>query len=475
MRPPHHHDPIPSSWETGTLVLVPSLSFPVEELVKITGIDYYEERLLCAILALGCDQTRLVYVTSRPVDPQVVDYYLSFLAEPVSARSRLHLVAVNEAGPRPLSEKLLEHPDVLAEVVGLVASDPTARLVAFNVTEREAALASALGLPLDGAPADRVFLGSKTGSRRVARRAGVRIQAGEEELRSAADVTAALGRLRRRGQANQAVIKLNHGFSGQGSALVELAGVTGAAQDAPTTFCADGEHWSTYEAKIVREGAIVEEVMDDPWASPSVQLRVSPGGEVEVVSTHDQVLGGAGGQVYLGCRFPAHVDYRMPISRAALAVGRVLADEGVVGPFGIDFLVRGEAGNVEVVLSEINLRMGGTTHPFWMARLATGGRYDQERGELEVGSQTRCYVASDNLKVAGLAGRSPGEIIEALRQAGLAFDAERGRGVTLHLLGAVSGHAKLGATCIAEDLDAATELFAELGRALEILSTTARP
>jgi hypothetical protein len=31
---------------------------------------------------------------------------------------------------------------------------------------------------------------------------------------------------------------------------------------------------------------------------------VTPTGEVEIVSTHDQLLGGPSGQSYLGCRFP---------------------------------------------------------------------------------------------------------------------------------------------------------------------------
>ena len=43
--------------------------------------------------------------------------------------------------------------------------------------------------------------------------------------------------------------------------------------------------------------------------SPSVQLRVTPLGEVELLSTHDQVLGGPSGQSYLGCRFPADFGY----------------------------------------------------------------------------------------------------------------------------------------------------------------------
>ena len=51
--------------------------------------------------------------------------------------------------------------------------------------------------------------------------------------------------------------------------------------------------------------------------SPSVQLRVLPDRSVELLSTHDQLLGGASGQSYLGCIFPADPAYSRLISAPA--------------------------------------------------------------------------------------------------------------------------------------------------------------
>src|SRR5947208_1981865 len=145
-----------------------------------------------------------------------------------------------------------------------------------------------------------------------------------------------------------------------------------------------------------------------PDRPPSVQLRIAPGGTFEVVSTHDQVLGGPEGQVYLGCRFPADPDYRLAIQDNAMRVAKELAANGVLGSFGIDFLVAHGHGGNAVYLSEINLRMGGTTHPFWMARLVTGGRYDTETGELIGADGTpKRYVATDNIKESSLMGLTP--------------------------------------------------------------------
>ena len=147
-------------------------------------------------------------------------------------------------------------------------------------------------------------------------------------------------------------------------------------------------------------------------------------------------------------------------------MAEVLAAEGVVGAFGIDFLVT-DSG--EVSLSEINLRMGGTTHPFWMARLATGADYDPLTGEMRVegGGGTRCYLATDNLKSSRLVGRTPAEVIATVDKSALAFDAATGIGVTLHLLGALPVAGKMGVTCIAETTEQADAMYQDVLVALD--------
>lgn len=168
------------------------------------------------------------------------------------------------------------------------------------------------------------------------------------------------------------------------------------------------------------------------------------------------------GQVYIGCRFPADPSYRMTIQNNAARVGQILADQGVIGTFGIDFLVApGRRGNA-VYLSEINLRMGGTTHPFWMAKLVTNGTYDHATGELLTRTGPKRYLASDNLMSPEWIGQGPAQLIDAVRQAGLSYDHETGTGVLLHLLGALREHGKFGVTCIADTLADAEALYDSL-------------
>ncbi|HWC13546.1 MAG TPA: peptide ligase PGM1-related protein [Actinomycetota bacterium] len=461
-----------SDLDRGCIVVLPSLTFPVEELRKIIGISRYEERLLCLVLLLDQPELEVVFVTSLPVDPVVVDYYLSFLRDPAGGRRRLTMVSLDDPDPRPLSEKLLQQPAAMDRLRAAI-DRKDAYLLPFTVTAAERAIATEIGTPLYGARPGLAYAGSKSGSRHVAREAGVEVLPGSEDLHSVEALNAAIELLRHdHADVTEVVIKLNYGFSGQGNVVVNLADWNGSVLYAPTAFCAGEESWDSFIPKIERDGGIVEEmVRDDTMHSPSVQLRVGVDGSVEIVSTHDQVLGGPDDQVYLGCRFPAQASYRAEIQQAGERIAKILAAKGVVGSFGIDLLVRRGDRDLDVYLSEINLRLGGTSHPFYMARFATGGTYDAATGELLVDGSPRAYVATDNLKSEAYKGLPAARLLEELRARELAFDPSSRTGVTLHLLGTLSEHGKLGATCIALSIAAADDLYADLVATLDELTS----
>ena len=100
----------------------------------------------------------------------------------------------------------------------------------------------------------------------------------------------------------------------------------------------------TYDAYVEDSpsaAAIVEErINGDDFRSPSVQLRVTPLGELELLSTHDQLLGGPSGQSLPRLRLPRRPRTTPPRSRARPSkVGERLAEEGVIGRFALDFVV----------------------------------------------------------------------------------------------------------------------------------------
>ena len=105
--------------------------------------------------------------------------------------------------------------------------------------------------------------------------------------------------------------------------------------------------FDVYLAKFAEGAGIVEERIVGPeLESPSVQLRVLPGGAVELLSTHDQLLGGASGQSYLGCVFPAAPEYaRLDHRSMPRRSGGGWPTQGALGRFAIDFVVvRGADG-----------------------------------------------------------------------------------------------------------------------------------
>ena len=460
-----------SDLDDGTIVVLPSISFPSVELQKIVGIQYYEERLLFMTLLLAKPSLRMVFISSVPIEESVIDYYLGFLPDPAEARQRLELVSVNEHEPRSLSAKLLDRPDVLGQVAAARGSGD-AYIVPFNVTLAEMEIAKLLKAPLYGPHPDLVALGSKSGSRAVARAAGVPLLEGEENVSSLAEIESALAHLReQRPEAKAAVIKLNNGFSGQGNAIIDLDTMTFPIDASPTVFCAEEEEWSGFASKIEDEGGVVEELVREPgMMSPSVQMRIAPDGTYEIVSTHDQILGGPDGQVYLGCRFPARPEYRLTIQDHAANVAKVLAARGIIGSFGIDFIVVPNGPEYDVYLSEINLRLGGTTHPFLMTRLVTGGRYDVSTGDLLVDDRRKFYIATDNLKSDSYKGISPPALIAALDERKLSYDPATKTGVLLHLLGALRDYGKVGVVCIADSTEDADALYEQVQGTLEYLA-----
>lgn len=80
-----------SSDAPGTSVIVPSLTLDTEELTKLNGASYYEERLLLLLIRLRNPRAHVVYVTSQPVDPLILDYYLNLLAGVPASHARTRL------------------------------------------------------------------------------------------------------------------------------------------------------------------------------------------------------------------------------------------------------------------------------------------------------------------------------------------------------------------------------------------------
>jgi hypothetical protein len=466
-----------------TVVIVPSLSMDPRELQKVAGFYHYEERQLVNLMLLQQPQTKVIYVTSQALDPVVVDYYLSLLPGIPSshARKRLVMLDCNDRSLRSLSQKIIERPRLMERIRTEVLAPERAHIVCFNSTPWERTLSVRLGLPLHSVDPALSDLGTKSGCRETFREAGVTLPFGFERLQTPKDISVALAEIKKRDpQARRAVVKLNEGFSGEGNALFYYgdldAGLTTDELAAriidrlPTLkFEAPNETWDAFAAKFQEMQGVTEAFVEgEVKTSPSVQCRVNAIGEPQVISTHDQVLGGPSGQVYLGCTFPAADEYRMSIQHEGARIATALAKKGVVGRFGIDFVsVRKPDHSWEHHAIEVNLRKGGTTHPFLTLKFLTGGNYNLDDGLFYAQSgRPKYYYSTDTVQSERYKGLRAEDLVDIAVYHGLHFHGPTERGVVFHLIGALSEFGKLGVVSIGDNLQQARFLYKQ---ALQVL------
>lgn len=454
-----------------TIVVVHSISFDVpDQLIPV--FPAYEERFLCLVLSLlRAPKSRVVYVTSQPIHPRVLDYYFSLVPEldTAEARGRFEAVSLVDARNESLSRKLLARPGAIERIKRLIGEPEVAMVVPFCMTKDEVGLAEALQLPIYGCDPALGWLGSKTGSRRVFSDEGVGHPAGLD-VRGSDDLAGALDELRLRSPNSRvAVVKLDQGVSGLGNALIDLEA---AARDLHGAIALEDEETDLerYLDALDGQGGIVEERIEgDDFRSPSVQLRMSPAGQVDIMSTHDQVLGGAHGQVYFGCHFPADPEYAPLIAAEALKVGRRLAREGVIGRAAVDFATIRRDGAWASYALEINLRCGGTTHPLFALTSLTDGIYDPLAGEWRTRmGELKYYAATDHLDSPAYQSLTPDDLLDVVEREGLGWDGEREVGVVLHMVSAIAVAGRIGLTAIGDTLDEARQRYYDVKAAVDV-------
>ncbi|WP_414542188.1 peptide ligase PGM1-related protein [Nostoc sp. CCY0012] len=469
------------------ILIIPSLSIDQRELQKIEGCEHYEERLLFSLMRLRNPRTRLIYVTSMPLHPSIIDYYLQLLPGiPFShARNRLLLLSTYDSSLRPLTAKILERPRLLERIRQALRLEKSF-MTCYNSTFLEAELSLRLNVPLYAAAPDLQNWGTKSGSRKIFAESKVPLPDGSPKVWNQEDLAEVACELwERQPTLQRIVVKLDEGISGEGNALLDLRPImdvapgkvsheetVAAISDRFTNlrFQAKKESWANFSGRITELGAIAEAFVEgEIKRSPSVQGRITPTGEVEIVSTHDQILGGPDGQIYLGCRFPADPSYRMQLQQWGLQIGRKLSEKGAVERFGVDFITVDKGnGEWDIQAIEINLRKGGTTHPFMTLKLLTNGRYDLSTG-LFYSQQGRpkYYIATDNLQKDRYRGLLPNDLMDIIAHHRLHFDSGTETGTVFHLMGCLSQFGKLGLTSIGDSPQQAEDIYNKVVKVLD--------
>jgi hypothetical protein len=126
-----------------TVLVLPSLSLDPQVMSKVTGVAHYEERMLCLLLLLRMPRTRVIYVTSTPISPAIIDYYLHLLPgiPGAHARRRLTLLSCDDSNEAPLTQKILDRPRMLQRLQDAIGDTSVAHMTCFTVSELERRLA----------------------------------------------------------------------------------------------------------------------------------------------------------------------------------------------------------------------------------------------------------------------------------------------------------------------------------------------
>jgi hypothetical protein len=459
----------PGSDVPHTVVVLPSYSVGSSLIARYAQrIPALEHRQLLTMLMLPLvPESEIIFVTAKRPAERVLEYYLSLVPDHRrhEARARIQLLEVPDPTARSITAKLLDRPDLMARLREMTRGR-LAYIEPWNVTELEADVARRLGLPLNGTPPDLWPLGFKSNGRRLMRSAGVPLPRGHEDVRCVADVVAAAKAIRQHhASAAGMVIKLDNSGAGEGNRVIRFDGSPTAAELRVAVESLE----PTYLSDLA-QGAVVEElVTGHQFSSPSVQVDIAPGDRVQVISTHEQVLGGPRRDVYEGCRFPANAAYSDQLASYGEAVGKLLAARGAMGRFSVDFAATSSAScGWEIHGLEINLRKSGTSHPLSLLHGLVPGRYDAISGTWSVaGGSQRFYRSTDNLAAPRWRGRPAGDVISAIRSAGLEFDPSTWVGAILHMFIGLDIDGRVGLTTIGRSAAHAERLYAATVAAIE--------
>lgn len=439
-----------------TIIGLSAVRYDRELLRRLPYLHFAAERAFSHVGALRDQTVRLVIITESDIEADIVDYYLRDVAgfqeaELPSARSRIELMQPRRRPDLALDALALHDELLVARLRRVVENAEQTRLVNFAASADTDLLSKALGVPAEQAPHDLSRRwGSKSGGKEVLRRSGVPTPVGAVySAHSWNDVVSAVHQFTKH-TSDLFAIKLSDPKWGSAIGTVvmnrPIIETTGNPESGIVRI---NQPWPAFAKEMEVGGAIVEEYLQDVISAPSGQAFIDLAGVVHVTSTHDQILVS---DQYMGCIHPAS-EFADTINGHLHSVGSTLANLGIKGSFGVDFIAR---TNGELLATEINIRKVGPTHVV-----------TQVKGIIAESEKTY-YVHRRMYRPELLKGFTAGNVIETLRDEGLLFDRSTRRGVLLHMLSAVSPCGYLETTCVGSSMNDAFAIDHQLSCKLGI-------
>lgn len=455
-----------------TYILLYSIDYDEGVLAEMPYAASFGERSLARLSLLRSPDVRVVVVLPRPVGDDIIDYHLRDVvgldeAEARRARTRLLVVSPQRWSPVPLVHLVLDDPDLIEQLRTEVAAADAAILVNFTPSAEMEDLATRIGAVAEEGPwRPAEQWGSKSGSKSAFGLSGIAACRGSstpwfsvESVRDAAFLLATTAP-----RPAQVVVKLDHASwsGGIGNAIIDCRLLLDG-RDLAGAVHKVLQPWDVFVRRIPTDGAIVEEYVPSS-SSPSGQGMIDAAGATMVSGSHQQIL--RHGE-YVGCIFPVPENLRGRIGDAVSQVGKTLAQSGVRGTFGVDFLAL-ETG--ELFASEINVRKVAPTHVSSYVESMVGDRLTLD-GTLERSGMPIAYLNRRRPGHQEWLGVPLAAALSVLKARGLLFDRATRSGAILHILGALPTCGFLETTCVAPSVDEARALDAEVTAALATMGT----
>jgi PGM1 C-terminal domain len=123
-------------------------------------------------------------------------------------------------------------------------------------------------------------------------------------------------------------------------------------------------------------------------------------------------------------------------------------------------VVRDVTGEWAAYAIELNLRKGGTTHPFLTLQYLTDGSYHGDAGLfLTPAGQPKHLVATDHLESEVLKGLLIEDLFDIVATNGLHFDQATQTGVVFHMMSCLTECGRVGFTAVGGSTQDAWDLY----------------
>lgn len=331
------------------------------------------------------------------------------------------------------------------KIISILKSLKGYYLDTYNATKEEGNFSKKAGVPIYANGKLSEKFGTKSGFRKLAKKLGLNIAAGFEEIQTPAELEKAINKLFKLGK-KEVVVKIDEGISGAGATKVTLKNWKNKNRREKENFLEK----SLFKIKQAQKnsGAVAEEWLENVVASPSVQVQVFPNKNWGVVSLHDQLLEGEE-KWYVGCQFP-QATLRGGLLKKALKGVKIfteyLISKNFSGFFGLDLIITKDK---QIYWVEANMRKPGTFYPRIIAEKLNNGSL-----------KGISYIATD-FSISSFTGLPFSELKEKFQELLYPINSKK-EGVVLYNVGALKDSGRFDAVCIGKTNKTAKVIYLDL-------------